>query len=152
MLASLAPHDERIAPLLAAARADRVAKGGLRGDEWVEIEGLGLKHDTPVTVVTRVIMADGERVAYLTDIVPQTYLRQSDLGADFHGSILDLLLGTLAMPGVDIANGEHLDIRLPEEGGHDAEHGVRKAADVQDVGPLRGRSDRARRQIQTWGQ
>jgi len=37
-------------------------------------------------------MADGERVAYLTDIVPQVYLRQSDLGPDFHGSVLDLLL------------------------------------------------------------
>ena len=57
-----------------------------------EIEGLGLQSDTPITVVTRVIMADGERVAYLTDIVPQTYLRQADLDSDFHGSVLDLLL------------------------------------------------------------
>jgi GntR family transcriptional regulator len=37
-----------------------------------EIEGLGLQSETPVTVVTRVIIADGERVAYLTDIVPQS--------------------------------------------------------------------------------
>ena len=51
-----------------------------------------MQSDTPVTVVTRVIMADGERVAYLTDIVPQTYLRQADLDSDFHGSVLDLLL------------------------------------------------------------
>jgi GntR family transcriptional regulator len=57
-----------------------------------EIEGLGLQSDTPVTVVTRVIMADGERVAYLTDVVPQAYLRKSDLGLDFHGSVLDLLV------------------------------------------------------------
>jgi GntR family transcriptional regulator len=63
-----------------------------RAAEPGEIEGLGLQSDTSVTVVTRVIMADGERVAYLTDIVPQTYLRQSDLGPDFHGSVLDLLL------------------------------------------------------------
>ena len=63
-----------------------------RAAEPAEIEGLGLQSDTMVTVVTRVIMADGERVAYLTDIVPQTYLRQSDLGPDFHGSVLDLLL------------------------------------------------------------
>ena len=63
-----------------------------RAAEPAEIEGLGLQSDTPVTVVTRVIMADGERVAYLTDIVPQTYLRQADLDSDFHGSVLDLLL------------------------------------------------------------
>jgi GntR family transcriptional regulator len=63
-----------------------------RAAEPAEIEGLGLQSDTPITVVTRVIMADGERVAYLTDIVPQTYLRQADLDSDFHGSVLDLLL------------------------------------------------------------
>jgi GntR family transcriptional regulator len=63
-----------------------------RAAEPGEIEGLGLQSDTPVTVVTRVIMADGERVAYLTDIVPQTYLRKADLDSDFHGSVLDLLL------------------------------------------------------------
>jgi len=57
-----------------------------------EIEGLGLQSETPVTVVTRVIIADGERVAYLTDIVPQVYLRHADLDSDFHGSVLDLLL------------------------------------------------------------
>jgi GntR family transcriptional regulator len=63
-----------------------------RSAEPGEIEGLGLQFDTPVTVVTRVIMAEGERVAYLTDVVPQTYLRRSDLGPDYHGSVLDLLL------------------------------------------------------------
>ena len=63
-----------------------------RAAEPAEIEGLGLQSDTPITVVTRVIMADGERVAYLTDIVPQIYLRQADLDSDFHGSVLDLLL------------------------------------------------------------
>ncbi|PKO21201.1 MAG: hypothetical protein CVU38_16035 [Chloroflexi bacterium HGW-Chloroflexi-1] len=64
-----------------------------------ELDGLGLKVETPVTVVTRVIIADrqgasgaGERVAHLTDVVPQKYLRSSDLGENFHGSVLDLLL------------------------------------------------------------
>jgi GntR family transcriptional regulator len=83
---------------------DRIAeRGGLsthmsearieeRAAHPVEIEGLGLKSDTLVTVVMRVIIADGERVAHLTDIVPQTHLRQSDLGPNFHGSMLDLLL------------------------------------------------------------
>jgi len=37
-------------------------------------------------------MADSERVAHLTDVVPQKWLRQPDLGPEFHGSVLDLLL------------------------------------------------------------
>jgi GntR family transcriptional regulator len=63
-----------------------------RPAEPADLDGLGLKFDTQVTVVTRVIVADGERVAHLTDIVPQAFLRQSDLGPDYHGSVLDLLL------------------------------------------------------------
>jgi len=66
-----------------------------------EFARLGGAAGLPVTVVTRVIMADGERIAYLTDIVPQTYLREADLqgaaavagaSGQFHGSVLDLLL------------------------------------------------------------
>ena len=75
-----------------------------RAAEPAEIEGLGLQSDTPVTVVTRVIMADGERVAYLTDIVPQTYLRQADLDSDFHGSVLDLLLARALAGAVALAD------------------------------------------------
>lgn len=65
-----------------------------------ELAHLGGAAGLPVIVVTRVIMADGERVAHLTDIVPQAYLRQADLqnpasdgraGPGFHGSVLDLL-------------------------------------------------------------
>jgi GntR family transcriptional regulator len=63
-----------------------------RAAEPAELDGLGLQSDTAITVVTRVIVADGERVAYLTDIVPQAYLCKSDLGTDFHGSVLDLLV------------------------------------------------------------
>ncbi len=47
---------------------------------------------TIVTVVTRVIMADRQRVAFLTDVVPQDLLRAGELGEDFHGSVLDLFL------------------------------------------------------------
>jgi GntR family transcriptional regulator len=57
-----------------------------------ELEGLGGCEATQVTVVTRVIMADGKQVAHLTDVVPERYLRQTELGAGFHGSVLDLLL------------------------------------------------------------
>jgi GntR family transcriptional regulator len=59
----------------------------------VESAGLGHSDALSVTVVTRVIMADGERVAHLTDVVPTRYLRQAELGGDFHGSVLDLLVG-----------------------------------------------------------
>ena len=45
-----------------------------------------------VTVVTRVIVADGQRVAFLTDVVPQDQLRAAELGKGFHGSVLDLFL------------------------------------------------------------
>ncbi len=58
----------------------------------VELEGLGISDSAQVTVVTRVIMADGERVAHLTDVVPCKYLCGDDLGEGFHGSVLDLLL------------------------------------------------------------
>jgi GntR family transcriptional regulator len=57
-----------------------------------ELTGLELSTETPVTSVTRVIMADGQRIARLTDVVPQVYLRQPDLDGAFHGSVLDLLL------------------------------------------------------------
>jgi GntR family transcriptional regulator len=64
-----------------------------------ELAGLGLTTGATVTVVTRVILANGQRVAHLTDVVPQAHLRPADLrspapagGADFHGSVLDLFL------------------------------------------------------------
>ncbi len=70
-----------------------------RAANQAELAQLGGEESLQVTVVTRVIVADGERVAHLTDVVPQTYLRQADLqsptpegGEGFHGSVLDLLL------------------------------------------------------------
>jgi GntR family transcriptional regulator len=45
-----------------------------------------------VTVATRVIVADGQRVAFLTDVVPQDLLRAAELGEGFHGSVLDVFL------------------------------------------------------------
>lgn len=53
--------------------------------------------DVPVggalTRVRRVMRADNRPVAYLVDILPDSILSSKDLPADFHGSVLDLLLG-----------------------------------------------------------
>jgi len=57
-----------------------------------ELAGLGVSDPTQITAVTRVIMANGERVAHLTDVVPERFLSQPELGEGFHGSVLDLLL------------------------------------------------------------
>ncbi len=59
-----------------------------------EAKGLGLELATPVpaTYVMRVILAEGKPVAHLTDVLPQQFLRQADLGSDFRGSVLDTLL------------------------------------------------------------
>lgn len=47
---------------------------------------------TDVLSVDRVIAVEGKSVAYLKDVVPQAYLRQQDLGDQFSGSVLDILL------------------------------------------------------------
>ena len=54
---------------------------------------------TGVTAVTRVMVADGQEVAYLVDIVPDVYLAAAELNhprrhrsTAFHGSVLDYLL------------------------------------------------------------
>jgi GntR family transcriptional regulator len=75
-----------------------------------ELRGLNLVDETPVTVVTRVILAEAgdgllRRVAYLADVVPVRYLTSEELlvlssatgGAQdtqpaFNGSVLDLFL------------------------------------------------------------
>lgn len=59
-----------------------------------EAEGLGHAQESQlqVLVVNRVIAVAGAPVADLRDIVPVEYLTQSDLGADFHGSVLDVFL------------------------------------------------------------
>ena len=46
-----------------------------------------------LTRVRRVMRADNRPVAYLVDILPDSILSSKDLPADFHGSVLDLLLG-----------------------------------------------------------
>ncbi|MBM3181194.1 MAG: GntR family transcriptional regulator [Chloroflexi bacterium] len=46
-----------------------------------------------LTRVRRVVHTDERPVAYLVDILPATFLGSKDLPADFHGSVLDFLLG-----------------------------------------------------------
>jgi len=58
-----------------------------------ELQGLRLTDGERVTTVTRVIVADGLRVARLTDVVPHEYLSADEIGLDFHGSVLDHFLG-----------------------------------------------------------
>lgn len=48
---------------------------------------------TRLTRVRRVIRADSRPVAYLVDILPEEFLRASDLPNTFSGSVLDFLLG-----------------------------------------------------------
>jgi GntR family transcriptional regulator len=47
---------------------------------------------TTLVKVSRVIDAEGRPVAYLTDILQKNTLPESDLSADFTGSVLDLML------------------------------------------------------------
>ncbi|MBI5354682.1 MAG: GntR family transcriptional regulator [Chloroflexi bacterium] len=55
--------------------------------------GLNVAIGAQLSRVRRVIRADGRPVAYLVDILPEDILRINDLPNDFHGSVLDFLLG-----------------------------------------------------------
>jgi len=55
-------------------------------------EGLDVPEGTRLTRVQRVMRADGRPAAYLIDILPETYLTETDLPSDFSGSVLDFLL------------------------------------------------------------
>jgi GntR family transcriptional regulator len=57
-----------------------------------EISGLGLSAEEAAICVERVILAEGNPVAHLTDVLPQRFLQRKDLGLDFRGSVLDTLL------------------------------------------------------------
>ncbi len=56
-------------------------------------ENLNLTAGAPVICVRRVIRMDSRPVAYLADNLPADVLPLSDLPIEFHGSVLDLLLG-----------------------------------------------------------
>src|SRR5512134_163018 len=55
--------------------------------------GLGVSEGTALTLIRRVMCADGRPVAYLIDTLPANLLKPDDLPAKFSGSILDFMLG-----------------------------------------------------------
>lgn len=63
-----------------------------RPSKSAELIELGITSQTHILSVSRAILVDDKPVAHLMDILPVEYLRSEDLGDDFHGSILDLLL------------------------------------------------------------
>jgi GntR family transcriptional regulator len=60
-------------------------------------EGLAAQLNVPIgtrlTSVQRVVNTDNRPVAYLVDILPEDLLHSEDLPVNFHGSVLDFLLG-----------------------------------------------------------
>lgn len=86
-----------------------------------EIVGLGLPEGSPTSVicVSRVINVSGKPVAYLVDVVPDTYLSLAEVEGSLHSSVYDILCarGTppLAFSRTDILaenTGEFLSERL----------------------------------------
>jgi GntR family transcriptional regulator len=57
-----------------------------------ESQNLKLSEETVVTQVSRVILAEGQPVAYLVDVLPSDILAPRDIENSFSGSILDLLI------------------------------------------------------------
>lgn len=57
-------------------------------------QGLGVPEGTRLTRIRRVLRADGRPAAYLIDTVPESILTPSEFPADFHGSVLDFLIGS----------------------------------------------------------
>jgi GntR family transcriptional regulator len=57
-----------------------------------ECRGLEREKPLPVLAVKRTITMEDEPVADLLDVVPLTYLCSADLGNNFKGSVLDILL------------------------------------------------------------
>ena len=55
--------------------------------------GLNVAIGSQLLRVRRVVRTDGRPVAYLVDTLPEDILHVEDLSADFHGSVLDYLLG-----------------------------------------------------------
>lgn len=59
-----------------------------------EIAGLGNSKETDLQVicVSRVIFVSGKPVAFLIDVVPESYLSLSDVEDSLHGSVYDILV------------------------------------------------------------
>jgi GntR family transcriptional regulator len=57
-----------------------------------EAEQLQIASDCTVLVISRVILVDHRPTAFLVDTIPVSVLRQEELGKDFRGSVLDILI------------------------------------------------------------
>lgn len=70
------------------------------GERWIasrtataiETQALGIEPNSQVLVVSRVMLAEGHPAAYLIDILPEEILSADELGENFNGSVLDVLL------------------------------------------------------------
>ena len=65
---------------------------GQRAPTQEEAEVLGMAGDAQVIDIARVILAEDRPVAYLIDILPADLLGMDELGEEFNGSVLDLLI------------------------------------------------------------
>lgn len=57
-----------------------------------EEDKLNIPPDSKVTQITRVIIADDRPVAYLVDVLPLGIISAEEIGKNFGGSVLDLLI------------------------------------------------------------
>ncbi|HMR97999.1 MAG TPA: GntR family transcriptional regulator [Anaerolineales bacterium] len=84
-------------------------------------KGLGVAEKTRLTRIRRVIRADRRPAAYLVDILPESFLKPSDLPSNFSGSVLDFLL----------ARGDKLGISRAVVGATNAHTDVAKPLEIQ---------------------
>lgn len=57
-----------------------------------EVALFGIKPGIGVSQLSRIIIADGRPIAYLSDTLPESILEGFDIKSEFSGSVLDLLL------------------------------------------------------------
>ncbi len=57
-----------------------------------EIEALSLENHSKIVQISRTILAQDKPVAFLIDVLPEDVLSPLDVGNDFRGSVLDVLL------------------------------------------------------------
>lgn len=83
--------------------------------------GLGVSEGTLLTLVRRVMCADGRPVAYLVDTLPANLLKPEELPENFSGSVLDFML----------ARGDSLTVSRAAISATNATAEVAKALEIQ---------------------
>jgi len=92
----------------------------VKADERIA-KGLGIANGKTVTLIRRVMCAEGRPVAYLIDFLPEDILKSSDLPVEFRGSVLDFLL----------ERGDALNVSRAAISATDATTEVAKALEIQ---------------------